>query len=479
MPTRWEILISAAKRTDLAARTLLPIIVLSLIATSTARADQVDDYIRQTMQKRRIPGLALAVVKDGKVVKAKGYGLANLETGTPVTPGSVFELASITKTFTATGIMLLVEQGKVSLDEKISKYLENTPASWANITVRHLLTHTSGFPTLFEDFKSLVWTSDVSTQDMYDAARKDTLAFPAGDQWLYSDEGYFLLGMIIEKVSGQKYADFLAERIFRPAGMNSSSALDQLKVIKNRARGYTIYKNEIVNIRRDTQVELSPFAGMMSTVLDLAKWDDALRSEKILKKSTLNQMWTKARLNNGETRPYGLGWEIDEQRGHAIVGHGGITGTEITHYIDDGLTVIVLTNMGSWGSDTPDVNTWGVNQNKKVAEFYLPGLAYRAIPDRDPQLTAVVKSLFSEPIGAGWDRKLFTPELWADLQDLSPLQKFLKPLGLLRSIELVEQDAEQTFRSFRYRLKYDRASLLLQLTRNDAGKFAGISLHEE
>ncbi|HEU5237777.1 MAG TPA: serine hydrolase domain-containing protein, partial [Pyrinomonadaceae bacterium] len=183
------------------------------------------------MQKRRIPGLALAVVKDGKVIKAQGYGVANLETEAPVTPETVFELASITKTFTATAIMILVEEGKVNIDDHISKYLEKTPDSWKNITVRHLLTHTSGLPTLGKDFKSMVWTLDVSTAAMYDAARKDTLGFAAGDKWEYSDVGYFLLGMIIEKGSGQRYADFLAKRIFQPAGMTNTSVLNQYKVI--------------------------------------------------------------------------------------------------------------------------------------------------------------------------------------------------------------------------------------------------------
>ena len=158
--------------------------------------------------------------------------------------------------------------------------------------MRHLLTHTSGLPSLDKNFRSLVWTLNVSTAEMYDAARKDPLDFAAGDQWEYSDEGYFLLGMIIERVNGQPYANFLAERIFQPAGMTNSSVLNQYKVIKNHARGYTIFHNEVINIRRDIQVELPSHYGIMSTVLDLAKWDAALRSEKILKQSSLNLMWT-------------------------------------------------------------------------------------------------------------------------------------------------------------------------------------------
>jgi len=465
-------------RPNHARRALLPLIALTLIASSTTRADQVDDYIRQAMQKSRIPGLALAVVKDGTVIKAQGYGVANLETETPVTPNTVFELASITKQFTATAIMLLVEEGKVGLDERISKYLENTPDSWKNITVRHLLTHTSGLPTLGKDFRSLVWTLEVSTAKMYDAARKDAVGFAAGEKWEYSDEGYFLFGMIIERVTGQQYANFLAERIFNPAGMSNTSVLNQYKVIKNRARGYTIFHNEVVNIRRDVQVELPSHYGIMSTALDLAKWDTALRSERILKQSSLKLMWTSARLNSGKTQPYGFGWELDERRGHAIVGHTGITGTEITRFINDGLTVIVLTNLGSWGKATPDTHSTGITT--KVAEFYLSDLAYHPIQDRDPQLTALVKGLFSQPTGPEWDQKLLTPELWAALQEsLNSGQEDLKALGPLRSVELVEQQQKDAYQLFRYRLGYDHMSLLVLIAKSSAGKIAGLSMDED
>jgi CubicO group peptidase (beta-lactamase class C family) len=451
---------------------LLPLLFLSFI--STARADQVDDYLKRAMQKRRIPGLALAVVKDRQVIKAQGYGVASLETETPVTPETVFELASITKTFTATAIMMLVEKGKVGLDDPISKYLEKTPEAWKNITVRHLLTHTSGLPTLGKDFRSMVWTLDVSTSAMYDAARKDTLGFAAGDKWEYSDVGYFLLGMIIEKASGQKYENFLAEHIFQPAGMVNTSVVNQYKVIKNRARGYTILNDEVVNIRRDYQVELPSHYGVMSTAMDLAKWDAALRSEKILKQSSLRLMWTPVRLNNGQTRPYGLGWELDEVHGHPIVEHGGITGTQLTRFVSDGLTVIVLTNLGSWGESTPKVNSWGITQ--KVAEFYLPDLAYRPIEDRDPQFTALIRRIFDEPAAANWDQALFAPDIWPELKSsLNSSAKSLKSLGRLRDIQAVEQTQVGEQQRYVYRLTYGGRSLLLFVGKNKAGKINSIS----
>ncbi|HEU5238645.1 MAG TPA: serine hydrolase domain-containing protein, partial [Pyrinomonadaceae bacterium] len=266
---------------------------------------------------------------------------------------------------------------------------------------------------------------------------------------------------------------FLAKRIFQPAGMTNTSVLNQYKVISNRARGYTIFNDEVVNIRRDIQVELPSHYGIMSTAADLAKWDAALRSEKILKQSTLNLMWTPVRLNNGSMSQYGLGWELDERRGHAIVGHGGITGTEISRFVNDSLTVIVLTNMGSWGEATPQINSWGITI--KVAEFYLPDLAYHAIEDRDPQFTAAIRKLFSQPTMATWDETLFTPEVWAELKKLSTSnEKYLKSLGKLREIQLVEQTQKGEARRYVYRLSYDGRSQTLIVVRNKAGKVTSI-----
>jgi hypothetical protein len=160
------------------------------------------------------------------------------------------------------------------------------------------------------------------------------------------------------------------------------------------------------------------------------------------------------------------------------VGHSGITGTEITRFINDGLTVIVLTNLGSWGESTPNVYSTGITT--KVAEFYIPDIAYQPIQDRDPQLTALVRTFFSQPIGAGWDQKLFTPEVWAILKEsLSSNQQYFKLLGPLRSIELVAKQQKDPYQLFRYRLRYDRVTLLALLARNSAGKFAGLSMDEE
>lgn len=220
-------------------------------------------------------------------------------------------------------------------------------------------------------------------------------------------------------------------------------------------------------------MELPSHYGIMSTVLDMAKWDAALTSEKILKQSSLKLMWTPVKLNNGQTNPYGFGWKLHDQRGHAIVGHSGITGTEITRFVNDSLTVIVLTNLGSWGKATPRIDSTGLTT--KVAEFYIPDLAYHAIEDRDPEFTALIRKLFSNPVASAWDETLFAPGLWPVLAaSLSSNQESLRALGTLRQIQLVEQKQLGGQRKYVYRLSYDGRSQLLSVTRNQAGKITGI-----
>jgi len=323
------------------------------------------------MKKRRIPGLALVVIKDGEVIKMQGYGVANLEHDAPITPDTVFELASVTKQFTATAIMRLVEDGKVKLDDPIIKYLPRCPRKWNRITVRHLLTHTAGLASLDDGFASLPGKIDLTTAEMFKSATEDPMSFAPGTKYQYSDVGYFLLGMIIEKASGQRYRDFLAERFFKPFGMTSTSVLDQWAVVKNRAAGYTILNGQLVNIRRVYQVELPSHFGIFSTVRDLAKWDNALATGKVVKESSLAAMWTPVKLNNGSSYPYGFGWGIGAEHGHKTISHGGYTGTEYTRFPDDKLTVIVLTNLGLHNGDEP-VDSWGLTNG--VAARYLPGM---------------------------------------------------------------------------------------------------------
>jgi D-alanyl-D-alanine carboxypeptidase len=297
--------------------------------------------------------------------------MANLEHDAPVTPDTVFELASVTKQFTATAIMLLVEKGKVKLDAPIFQYLQGSPSKWKGITVRHLLTHTGGMAALREGFASLSDQTSYTTAEMFESATKDPMSFKPGERHQYSDVGYFLLGMIIEKASGQRYKDFLAEQFFKPLGMTSTTVDDQWAILKHRAAGYTLRNGQLINIRRIEQVELPSHYGVFSTVRDLVKWESALASGKVVNESSLAAMWTPAKLNDGTSYPYGFGWEFENAHGHRVITHSGMTGTEYTRFPDDKLTVIVLTNLG-YRFDGDEVNSWGLTQ--EIAMRYLSGL---------------------------------------------------------------------------------------------------------
>ena len=304
------------------------------------------------MKTRNIPGLSLAIVRDGKLMTAKAYGIANLELSVPATEKTVFLIYSITKTFTAVATMMLVEEGNISLEDPISKYLTELPAAWNPVTVRQLLNHTSGINSFTNHKRSPCGTRkdelDYTQADVLNEVACLPLDFPPGEQWAYSDTGYYLLGMLIEKASGKTYEQFLRERIFNPLGMRNTQQYSSTELIPNRADGYS-WKNGAYTIAHLVQpvIEFSN-GGLVSTVLDLAKWDAALYTEKLLKKETLEHMWTNAKLNNGEvvTR-YGLGFGLTPYQGHRRVAHpGGGPGftTAFSRFIDDKVTVILLTN---------------------------------------------------------------------------------------------------------------------------------------
>ena len=387
------------------------------VACGTAWADPVDEYVKAQMERRKIPGLSLAVVQRGQVVKLQGYGLASVELDAPVTPDTVFELASVTKQFTAAAVMKLVEAGKVALDDPIAKYLDDVPPAWSAITVRHLLTQTAGLASLTDGFAAL-WRGGVrmnyTTRQMFDAATKDAMSFTPGAGWQYSDVGFFLLGMIIEKASGQRYAAFLAERFFTPLGMTATSVIDQSAVVKHRAPGYTLREDQLVRIRRDWQFEMASHYGVLSSVRDLVKWDAALEKAEVLSRQSLSAMWTAVRLDDGSRRQYGFGWFVTERRGHRLIEHSGITGTQFSRFPDDGLTVIVLTNLG-YVFGGQEVDPWGISQG--VAGLYLPGLLLSTVqkePDPDPALSRRLED-FLRKAGRGEEPTDATPPLAAVL----------------------------------------------------------------
>jgi CubicO group peptidase (beta-lactamase class C family) len=342
-------------------------LVILAVATVVAQADKVDDYVKAEMQRQHIPGTSIAVLKDGKIIKAEGYGLANVELNVPARPETVYKIGSVSKQLIATGIMILIQDGKLSLEDKISKFLEGTPDTWKEITVRHLLTHTSGLVREAPGFDPLKIQDDA---DVIKTVYPLPLRFVPGEKWEYCNVGYFSLAEIIRKVSAKPWGDYLNERLFLPLEMNATRTTSITEIIQNRASGYVWRNNKLENA--SIYLALRPSGAFFSSVLDLAKWDASLYTEKILKPSVRDQMWAPVKLNTGATHPYGFGWELSTVRGHKLVHHGGsLPGfrAQISRFVDDRLTVVVLTN-----GDNANPNSIALG----IAAFYIPGL----IPER-------------------------------------------------------------------------------------------------
>jgi D-alanyl-D-alanine carboxypeptidase len=310
-----------------------------------SRADEIDEFVNKQMQQHRIPGLALTVLQKGKSVKTAGYGLANLEGSVPVTPETVFEIGSVTKQFTAAAILLLAQDGKLSVEDKISRYLTNTPSTWQDTSIAHLLSHTSGLKSYtglegFELRRHLTQTQFIAAIGIL------PLEFKPGESWKYCNTGFNLLGYIVENVSGKGYWDFLSERILRPLGMNATTNRLPALIIPHRAAGYE--QTNHVWINRDYDLtDVFSAGALVSTVGDLAKWNSALDGDRLLTAASTKQMWTPVNLNNGKPTKYGFGWFIDSVQGHRNIGHGGSTSgfsASIQRFPDDKLAVIVLTN---------------------------------------------------------------------------------------------------------------------------------------
>jgi len=365
------------------------------------------------MRTRQIPGLSLAVVKSGRIIKAKGYGLASVELNVPATEGTVYQLASATKSFTATAIMLLVEDGKVNLEDSITKYLSELPESWSRITVRQLLTHTSGIQDYLRA-PNVVWERDYKADEIIKLVAGLPLSFQPGERWEYSNTGYVLLAVIIQKVSGNSYDQFLAERVYKPLAMNATRRDDPSAVIRERAAGYQLENKTLRNAEHlNPTLWNNGDGGLLSTVLDLAKWDAALYAGKLFKMSSFEQMWTPVKLSNGYDahtmfdNGYGFGWFLDHYRGHRVIEHsGGRPGavSTITRFVNDKLTVIILANCDGW-------NPRGIA--RCVAGIYdrslLPPSLMKRQPDTDPQATQRIKQALSDWANGVKDSPLMTP----------------------------------------------------------------------
>ncbi|MCA1600284.1 MAG: beta-lactamase family protein [Acidobacteria bacterium] len=447
--------------------------ILCVIISS--RADEVDDYVERQLRQLHIPGLSLAVVRNGRIIKARGYGLANVERNLPSTKDTVYEIGSITKQFTATAVMMLVEEGKVSLDDKITKYFPEAPETWHRITVRHLLTHTSGIQNhvAVPDFPNLFQTN-LTRDQVIKLFFKLPLEFQPGETWAYDNTGYYLLGLVVEQASGKSFWQFLDERIFRPVGMTSTRNTDAHAIVKNRASGYAW-----VNDAFENRPVLAPFVAfsagaILSTVEDMAKWDAALYTERLLKRSSLEQMWTPAKTIDGglASFDYGYGWFIETYHGHRVVQHSGGTpgfSSVIYRFVDSQLTVIILTNHADRIVDQLAID---------IAGIYVPALARpQGSLDPDPQTSRRLNEVVSGLLNGKHDPALFTPAMRTFLSTATgkAFWKWFASHGALGSFTYSDREDAGNTHIFRYRLLLGENAYWFSVTTGEDGRIARIS----
>ena len=448
------------------------VILVSFFAASAQSEAKVDEFVKTAMDMAKIPGISLAVIKDGRPAIAKGYGLANIEHNVPVKRETIFQSGSVGKQFTAFAVMLLVDEGKIGIDDKIGKHLGDVPEAWSNITVRHLLTHTGGMTDYPDSFD---FRKDYTEDELLKIIKETPLAFKPGERWQYSNLGYVTLGIIIHKVSGKFYGDFLTERVFKPLGMTTARVISERDIVPNRAAGYVLRNGEVKN-----QGWVSPSlnttadGALYLSALDMIKWEEGLAGGKLLIRSAYDQMWTRAKLNNGRERRYGFGWALRNLNGKVVIEHGGAWQgfkTFIARYPDRKLAVIVFANLA-------DVNPAKLATG--IAEAFDPTLKPQPVTDPDPKRTADIRQLFEALLNGNVDENRFAPSVRKLLLDPNDrLIAHLKNIRPILKFDLVELSNDGGFPAYRYRADFGSMAVTIEVETSKDGKIEHFELHPE
>ncbi len=309
---------------------------------------ELDGKIEAYMSANNIPGGLIAVARQGDILSLRTYGKSNVELDVPVAPDHVFEIGSISKQFVAAAAMLQVEEGKLNLDDPIHKYLPNLPSDWTGITVKQLFNHTSGIPDYEEIYTYDIYRLRVTPEDVIKIANGRPMDFEPGQGWYYSNTGHYLASMIVERVDGVPIGKVLENRIFGPLGMTQTRFADPEAIIKGRAEGYWVNRRgELINRNATETSSTLGAGGLLSSAVDLAKWDAALNGAGLLSEASKEIMWESTILPDGTNTYYALGWDVEPDRGMANTSHSGqVAGfvAYFTRFTDQQVSFIVFMN---------------------------------------------------------------------------------------------------------------------------------------
>jgi CubicO group peptidase (beta-lactamase class C family) len=436
-------------------RTTVAALIFLSLASSASWAystTAIDRYLQAEMRRQNIPGVSLAVVRNGKPLYVKSYGVATLELEVPASPQTVYQIGSIGKQFTAVAVMMLANEHKLDLDDPLSKYLPEVPLSWGRVTLRLMLNHQSGIPQFTtRDRQLLDVLHDYTDLELIQLASGQPLDFEPGTDVSYSDTGYVLLGFVVNRVAGMFYGDFLRQRVFAPLGMRQTRIISDKDIVPNRASGYekaesgALYNQSYVSPALNRTADGS----LYSTVLDLIKWDDALYGDRILPQAQLERMWRVDAHRNGQ-RPlytFGYGWENSRMRDQRLVEYdGNWQGFQavMSRYVDKKLTIILLTNLSLCRTE---------RLSHAVAGLIDPALKPypESIPDPDPGKTAQFKALL-EAVKDGGDPDRLSAAAAARLipSAINTLRRDLRERGPILELTLAGQfggaDARRVYR---------------------------------
>ena len=411
-------------------------------AQSNSALAEVDRYVRDEVRRQRIPGLSIAVLRGERVVLARGYGYATLEHRVPATDSTVFQSGSLGKQFTAALVLQLADSGQLGLDDPIRRYLPEGPPRWDSVTVRHLLTHTSGIPDYTDSVVDL--RRDYTEDELVRVAAGLPPLFAAGERWSYSNTGYVLLGAIIRRVTGRFYGDLLRERIFTPLGMRTARIISEADIVPNRADGYrlvgdTVKHQEWVAPTLNTTADGS----LYFTVRDLARWAAALEDGRVMSTRDRTAAWSPVRLNDGGTYPYGFGWMLEPVRGRPSIAHTGAWQgfrTVIERFPEAHLTVIILANLAEAHPQAIALTVAGILEPGLVPPHRfatpLPGPEPPLPPD---SVVRVLTTDLSSAMLAPGLRRFLSAEARRDWQEFTGGVTGWTPLGCDRAAPPVER----------------------------------------
>jgi CubicO group peptidase (beta-lactamase class C family)/imidazolonepropionase-like amidohydrolase/Tol biopolymer transport system component len=441
----------------------------SLRRTAPPTVAAVDALVRGTMEQLQAPGLAVAVVHRGVVLHARGYGVAELEHRTPVTDQTMFQSGSLGKQFTSAGIMALVEDGRLDLEASVRRYLPETPAAWEPIRLRHLLDHSSGLPDYTAD--GFDYRRDYGDDELLHMAAALPLEFPAGSRWNYSNTGYVVLGIIMTRVAGMPYHEYLRQRIFTPAGMPTIRVITESDVVPHRARGYLPVPGGLehaawVAPRLNTTADGS----MLLSLRDMIAWNEVVRTRAILRPESWARILSPMTLASGRPYPYGFGWFIRDVGGAPLHEHGGTWQgfvTQFSRYTGEDLAVIVLAN-----ARTPAPALLAEQVAALVDSRLAPAPPPDApIPDPEPEAAAALRVLMTRIA----DGALALDDFEAIRQTLFPRMRAmligaLQGKGAPSRLELLARTEIGDDIERQYRAWYGRSRMRVLVTTGPSGK---------